>query len=57
MKKIIRDGNLQEGIDGEIRGSEVQPREVSARRIKNMPLKEKETWFESTKWLKKGTIY
>lgn len=29
MKNMIRDGNLQEGIGGEIRESEVQPREVS----------------------------
>jgi hypothetical protein len=57
MKNMIRDGNLQEGIDGEIRESEVQPREVSAGRIKNMPLKKKETWFESTKGLKKETVY
>ena len=36
MKNMIGNGNLQEGIDGEIRGSEVQPREVSAGRIKNI---------------------
>jgi hypothetical protein len=36
MKNMIRDGNLQEGIDGEIRESDVQPREVSAGQIKNI---------------------
>ena len=55
MKNMIGNGNLQEGIGGEIWESEVQPREVSAGRIKNMPLRKKRTWFESTKGLKKGT--
>jgi hypothetical protein len=41
MKNMIGNGNLQEGIGGEIRESEVPPREVSAGRIKNMPPKEK----------------